>query len=481
MTSTLKFSQPVPARPHERSFWIQSTDPTGPETSAPLRGNISTPIAIVGGGLTGLWTAWRILEQRPEQQLVILEADFCGSGASGRNGGQVHTWYGSLGYLRALVGKKEAIELARATADAIDEFEELQQSGEIDMDLRLDGWIRGASAKAHEGIWEGAAADLAQHGDTPYRPLDAEELKERTGSASSYEGLIEDRAGSMNPYKLARGLRKRLMEKGVTIYEGTPVEAIAPGRPARLKTPRGVVTADQVLIATNAWAGSIPEINRYMYSVDGQVIVTEPIPERLDALGWKSGASIADSQMQVLYWQRTVDGRVLLGQGSGLPIYKAKLGPKNNRNPKLVPPVVRELHRLYPSLSDVKIDYDWVGPIDIVATHIPMLGTLEQQPNVLYAVGWSGTALAQIPAVARILASRLLGIDDKWGRSKLFNQNRRTRIFPEPLRFIGANLVRLAVINRVRREIQNKRVDPITKFLVSLMPRYRAPGEVAPD
>jgi len=481
MAKTFTLRPPVPAQPEERSYWIQTTAPEGPVITAPLRADIRTPIAIIGGGFTGMWTAWRILEQNPDQRIVILEADFCGSGASGRNGGQVHSWFGSLGYLRALVGKKEAIHLARETSHAITELKKLQDDGTFEMDLRLDGWILGASSKAQEGAWLESMEQLAEHGETPYRELDAEELKARTGSTSAYQGILEENAGSMNPYKLARSMRQRLIERGVEIYEDTPVLTMCGGSPVTLTTPGGKVTADKVLVATNAWANSIPEMNRYMYAVDGQVTVTEPIPEKLDELGWKNGEAIADGQMQVLYFQRTKDGRILLGQGSGLPIYKDRLTARNNRNPKLVPPVIKELHRMYPTLKDVKIEYEWLGPIDIVATHIPMMGTLKNEPNIFYCVGWSGTALAQIPVISRILASHLLGTNDEWSRSKLFNPAHRTRIFPEPLRFIGATLVRLAVIRRVRKEIQNKKVDPITRFLVSLMPRYRAPGDVAPD
>src|SRR5690606_18565607 len=134
-----------------------------------------------------------------------------------------------------------------------------------------------------------------------YRVVDAKELKERTGSTSAYQGVIEDHAGSVNPYKLVVGMRRLLIERGVTVYEKTPVTHIQGGSRPVLTTAQGSITADKVLIATSAWAGSIPEINRYMYSVDGQVIVTEPIPELLDELGWSGGQAIVDRQLQVLY------------------------------------------------------------------------------------------------------------------------------------------------------------------------------------
>lgn len=478
MTKTYRLRPPVPAEPGDRSYWIQTTSPDGVDRLSALDSAVTASIAIVGGGLTGLWTAWRILENDPAADVVVVEADFCGSGASGRNGGQVHTWFGNLDYLRAVTGRAEAIRLARATRDAIAEMAQLQQDDVLAMDLRLDGFVSYSATPAHDGNWRPAFALLAEHEETPYRELDSAEIVEVTGTATSRGGMLEQDAGTMNPFKLVMSLRERLIERGARIYESTPVTSIVTGDPATLHTPNGSVTAKRVLIATNAWAGSIPQINRVMYAVDGQVITTEPLPDKLAQTGLVDGKALGDSQMQVLYYQRTVDGRLLLGQGSGLPIYRDRLTARSNRNPALEAGVVSEMERMYPSLSGARVDYAWVGPIDISASHLPVIDTLRGADNILYCVGYTGTALAQIPVVARILAAQLQGIDDEWSRSALGHQRGRiTKIFPEPFRFIGATIVRRAVMRRVRMEMAGRRVGPFTKGLIALMPRYRGPGD----
>ena len=464
----LKLPPPVPTSPQDRSYWLDTTVAEFGDDQPALTGQTTARIAIIGGGLTGLWTAYRIVQQQPGADVVVLEAEICGAGASGRNGGQVHSWCESLDRLEAVVGREEAISLARASLEAIEELAALQQAG-LDIDLRLDGWIWGASSKAQEGAWSEAVARsraAGWHGDTE---LDGEQMLARTGTSTSYQGVVEERAGSLHPGKLVRGLRRLLLQEGVRIYERTPVTEISAGPRPLLTTPGGSVRAEKVLLATNAWAGAVPEINRFMYSVESQVIVTAPVPDRLDALGWKSGASICDSQRQVLYFQRTTDGRVLLGQGTGHPVYGGKLRARTNRNPRLAESARRELARLYPALADVPISYDWVGAIDCVATHVPVIGTLTHHPDVHYCVGWNGTALAQIPVGSRILASVLLGLDDEWGRSRLVGAPAQP-VVREPVRYLGAHVVRTAIVRRNALELNNRPVDPVTRALTNLMP-----------
>lgn len=466
-----KLRPPVIAPDSDQSYWLQSTRDLDDAPAATLSRTGSADIAIIGGGLTGLWTAIRISEADPDQKVTILEADVCGSGASGRNGGQIHSWFESLDRLSSVTGPEEALRLARATKDAIQELKALEDAGEIDMDLRLDGWIWSASSKAQEQAWEPALERCRDNGVAPYRQLDAAELNRRTGSSVPYTGVVEEMAGSLNPGKLMRNLKKYAMRKGVTIHEHTPALSITPGAQVRVQTPRGGLIARRVLIATNAWASSIPELRRKMYVVDSQIVVTEPVPDQLDALGWKSGEAICDAQNQVLYYQRTPDGRVVFGRGSGGTVIGDRLGAKMNRHPRWLQDSLRELQRVYPSLKDVKIDYDWLGPIDCVPAHVPMFGNLTGHDNIYYAVGWNGTGLAQIPACSRILSSMVLGLDDIWAQSKLINQTTAKSLPPEPIRFIGAMIVRAALTRKNAAEIRDRKPGVLTEAVVRLMPK----------
>ncbi len=469
--ASLHLRKPVVAAPGDRSFWLQ--DLAADVATQPLQGSAQADIAIVGGGFCGLWTALRIKEQAPETRVTLLEADFCGSGASGRNGGQAHTWFAELDLVGAVVGSDEARQLCADTADAIAELEQLQRSGTIDMDLRLDGWLWTASSKAQEGAWSRAVALTEAVEPGRFRQLTAAEIEQRTGSSASYIGVIEAKAGTVQPAKLALGLRKLALSRGIVIHERTPVLEIGPGRACTLRTPRGELRAEKVVLAANAWLSAVPELRRHMYIVGSQVIATAAVPDALDRIGWRDGASICDSQVQVLYYQRTPQGRVIFGRGSGEVAFGAEIHAGFNRSPQHGAGNIRELHRVYPGLRNVPVEYDWSGPIDCVPEHIPVFGHLSGQPNIFFGIGFNGTGIAQTPVAGRILASLALERRDRWSGSGLVGLARRSSLPPEPLRYLGARLVRAAIRRRNDAEIRNAQPSAIVRAISDWKPGRR--------
>lgn len=468
----IRLRQPVVATGGDRSFWLQDIG-AGPKTE-PLRGEASTDVAIVGGGYTGLWTALRIKEQSPETRVTILEADFCGSGASGRNGGQVHTWFAEIDQIAAVAGIEEAGQLCADTADAIEELAALQASGIIDMDLHLDGWLWTASSIAQEGAWDKAFQTTCDLGVDRFRMLDAAEIERVTGSSVSYAGIIEERAGTVQPAKLAVGLRDLALSCGVAIHEQSPVLGITPGKRCELRTAAGILQAEKVVLAANAWLAAIPELRRHLYVVGSQVIATAPVPELLDRIGWKNGASICDAQAHVLYYQRTPQGRVIFGRGSGNIAFRDEFGADFNRSPEHSHDNKRELHRVYPALRGIAVDYDWAGPIDCMVEHVPVFDHLRDHPNIFYAMGFNGTGIAQTPVAGRILASLVLERKDRWSTSGLVGLARRKALPPEPFRYLGAKLVRKAIRRKNDLEILNRRADQLTEFIAGLAPGSRS-------
>ncbi|MDY0882067.1 NAD(P)/FAD-dependent oxidoreductase [Dongia soli] len=464
----LRLRQPVAAAPTNRSFWLQ--DIAAQAATHALQGEERADIVIVGGGFTGLWTALRIRELAPEMRVVILEADLCGSGASGRNGGQVHSWFAELDQISAVVGDAEARQLCAETVDAIGELEELQQQGVIDMDLRLDGWLWTASSKAQEGAWSRAVAMTEAAGTNRFRQLSAGEIEQRSGSSVSYTGIIEPHAGTVHPAKLAIGLRDLAISRGVVIHERSPVIDILPGRICTLRTARGAVQAEKVVLAANAWLSAVPELRRHLYVVASQVIATAEVPDLLDHIGWRDGVSICDSQAHVLYYQRTPKGRVIFGRGSGNVAFRGDVGASFNRSPQHGRDNIRELHRVYPGLRQVQIDYDWAGPIDCTPEHVPVFDHLQDQPNIFFGMGFNGTGIAQTPVAGRILASLVLERRDRWSASGLVGLKRRMSLPPEPLRYLGARLVRAAIRRRNDLEIRNEKPGAFTRWLSELKP-----------
>ena len=465
---TYQLRRPTVAAPSDRSYWLQSIGADA--VTEPLVGSDTADVVIVGGGYTGLWTALRLRELAPETRVMVLEADFCGSGASGRNGGQLHTWWAEVDLLSAVVGVAEARELCAATTDVIDELQQLQDSGAVDMDLRLDGWLWTASSLAQEGAWDRAVAMTAEAGEKRFEPLDGATITRRTGSSVSYTGVVEEHAGTVQPAKLAVGLRDLAISRGVVVHESSPVLSIEPGATCTVTTARGRVRAAKVVLAANAWLSALPELRKHMYVVESQVIATAPVPDELDRIGWTDGASICDSQLQVLYYQRTRDGRVVFGRGSGGIAFRGDFGGDFNRNPEHGRDNLRELYRVYPQLRGIAVDYDWSGPIDCVPEHVPVFDHLRRSPNILYGMGFNGTGIAQTPIGGNILASLALERDDRWSNSALVGVERRSTLPPEPFRFVGAKVVRAAVRRKNDAEIRNRRADPLTRAVVRLMP-----------
>lgn len=465
---SLALWKPVVAPRQDRSFWLQDM---GADYIAPaLVEHERADVVIVGGGYCGLWTAIRLLEEAPGTKVMVLEADLCGSGASGRNGGQVHSWFAEIEALTAVVGFDEARQLCVETAAAIQELETLQRNGLVDMDLRLDGWLWTGSSIAQEGAWDRAVRMTGATGMSRFQPLSAAEILRRTGSSASYVGVVEEHAGTVQPAKLALGLRELARQRGVIIYEKSPVLRIHPGATCRVITEQGEVESAKVVLAANAWLSAISELRRHMYVVESQIIATEPIPELLEQIGWSGGASICDSQKHVLYYQRTAAGRVIFGRGSGRLAFRGRFDALFNRSKEQGWDNIREMHRVYPALRGIAVEYDWAGPIDCVPEHVPVFGALHDHPNILFGMGFNGTGIAQTPVCGRILASLALERKDRWSESGLVGLARRRKLPPEPIRYLAGRVVRHAVRRKNDSEIVNRAPDPITRAILRGLP-----------
>jgi glycine/D-amino acid oxidase-like deaminating enzyme len=204
--------------------------------------------------------------------------------------------------------------------------------------------------------------------------------------------------------------------------------------------------------------------------VESQIVATEPVPDLLDKIGWTGGESICDAQAHVLYYQRTPKGRVVFGRGSGKIAYGDRIGASFNRGTEQGTDNRRELGRVYPELKTTRIEHDWSGPIDCTADHLPIFDHLAGQPNILFGIGFNGTGIAQTPVAGHILSSLVLGRDDRWSRSALVGISRRKTLPPEPIRYLGAKLVRKAIRLRNDAEIENRRVNPVVRFISELKP-----------
>ena len=302
-----------------------------------------------------------------------------------------------------------------------------------------------------------------------FQLLSPEEIARRTGSNVHIAGICEPINATVHPGKLGRGLRQVAANAGVEIYEDSRVETINRSSPARLVTCGGTVTANRIVIATNAWAASVPELKRGFVCVGSAVVATPPIVERLADIGWVGGESITDSQATVDYYRTTRDGRIIFGKGGGRIYYAGEPGELAFNDANGIAEASADFRRVYPMLADVPIERSWSGPVDRTYDSLPLLGTLTDAPHISYGVGWSGNGVNPSRVGGRILASLVLDKRDRWAENGLVNRRAR-RFPPEPLRYLGGSIVRSAMMRKDRKELAGETPSLVDKALAGLAP-----------
>jgi len=451
-----------------RSYWLQEVAGDAPDAT-PLRARAKADIAIVGGGYVGLWTAIRIKQSEPQCDVVILEQDICGGGASGRNGGFVLSWWPKLASLSKMFGTEEAIRVARRSEEAIAEIGEFCAAHAIDADYRQGGWLWAATSEAQRGAWDGLLDLCSRNGVDPFRRLDPAEVARRSGSTAHREGVFEGTAAIVQPARLARGLRRVALEMGVRIFERTKMQTFSRGRPVTIECDTGALLADTLVIATNAWAARIPELSRAIVVVSSEMVVTAPIPEELERIGWEPDLGITDSQLMVDYYRTTRDGRIAFGKGGSTLAFGGNIGGAFDRNPCRARQVTEDFRRYYPSLDHVPVTHDWSGPIDRTPNSVPLMGHLGGLEHIVYGVGWSGNGVGPSVIGGKVLAALALRAQNEWADHPLVDRP-ATRFPPEPIRFLGGHIVRAAVERKERAEIRDRAPSWLSVKLASLAP-----------
>jgi glycine/D-amino acid oxidase-like deaminating enzyme len=492
-----------------RSWWLRealaaeaAADPGLTDAAPPLQGTITADVVIVGGGYTGLWTALRLTELAPEARVVLLEADICGGGPSGRNGGFVSGWWDEMPTLIERYGEAGALQAAWAMDAAVDELGRWCTDHGVDAWYTKAGSISVSAAPAQDGKWlDAVSACEAQGVGDRYVALSADEVQARVASPVFRAGAFMPGAATVQPAILARGLRRVALERGVTIHEGTRVTELdgerpgwlgavgagarraavgRTGRPVRIRTTSaagaGEVIAGTAIVALNAWAAAWPSFGRRLVTWSSYIVLTEPIPDRLETLGWTGGEGLADARFTLHYLRTTRDGRIAIGGGGGSAGFGGRIGSTFTDDAVAAGRASAGLRRLFPSLADVRIEDAWGGPIDISADHLPSFASVPGRP-IHYAHGFSGNGVGPSLVAGRLLAS--MALQDAGGPSVPDDPltpavlvGGRTRAFPpEPLRYLGARVVREAIVRREAAEERGDSVSPVLRELTRLARR----------
>jgi glycine/D-amino acid oxidase-like deaminating enzyme len=276
-------------------------------------------------------------------------------------------------------------------------------------------------------------------------PTDEAEVQRTCASPAFGDGLLMPSAASIQPARLARGLRRVLLERGVRIHEGTRVRSVNDERgPLSLSTEGGRVRADQAVLAINAWASGWPGFRSRVLAWASYMLITEPIPDRLAALGWTGGELISDSRFTISYFRTTHDGRIAFGAGVGAAGLGGRIGRTFTHDARAVARVAANFRHLFPMLTDVRLTDAWGGPIDITGHRFPEIGS-SHRGRVHFAHGFAGNGVGPSRLAGRVLASLAGGGGDAVSRLA-FVGRRQPFLPPEPVRFVGARLVREALI-----------------------------------
>lgn len=418
------------------SFWY--ADIGLPQTRrAPLDGDTTADVAIIGAGYTGLWTAWYLRQAAPGLRVVVLEKDFAGFGASGRNGGWLtggFAWH--QGRYAADRGRDSVLAMVRAMNGTVAEVIRVAQAQGIDADILPTDELMVATSPAQLARLREEVAHRRSWGEEDrVFEITAEEARARVAIPGILGGMIVRQVARVQPAKLVRGLAQAVERAGAVIHEGTTVLSYSKGQ---VVTDRGTVRAPIILRATEGFTATLPGHHREWLPLNSAQIATAPMPPEVwDRIGWKGHEILGDFKNSYCYCQRTREGRITVG-GRGVPY---RFGSQIDRNGEPDGETIRRLtailHQHFPEAARFPIDHAWCGVIGVPRDWCATVG-LDPATGLGWAGGYVGVGVSTSNLAGRTLADLALG--RQTDLTALPWVNRRPRAWePEPLRWLGVH------------------------------------------
>lgn len=422
----------------DKSFWLATYGPYTP--NPPVQGDLSVDVAIVGGGFTGLSTAYNLRRDNANLKVAVLESEIIGYGASGRNGGFSMTLFGlEPAITKLFFGQQRTVEAHRYMERAVDYVDALIREHNIQSDYWFPGFLRVATTPGYAKRIQHDLRLLSDMGITGISWLDADQVRNEVDSPLFLGAWWEPRCGLLNPAKQVRELKRVAQQFGAEVYERTPVTEIQRGPRFQLHTPGGVVTAEKIVLATNAYSHLIPELRSKQSPVFTHMVVTEPLtPQQLGSIGWKNRQGLEDARNLVHYFRLTIDNRLAMGGSDVSVAYGRDLD--RDLNMRIFADLERDVVRLFPGLKDVRYTHRWGGPVSVPTQMVPDIGQLGDA-RALYSLGCMGHGVSLTHLNGRTLADLLC--ERKTDLTGLWFVNRRTIPWPpEPFRFALGHAVR---------------------------------------
>jgi glycine/D-amino acid oxidase-like deaminating enzyme len=459
----------APPRQARVSWWMEEARASlRPEPEPPLTGATTADVVILGGGYTGMWTAWFLKERDPACDVVVLEGDeLCGSGPSGRNGGFCYGMWEDLDVLVRLFGEADALALAATAQRSVDEIDAWLADNGVDAWFTRGGHLTIATSAAQDGAWASLVATAHRVGvGDRFVELDADTVQGRCRSPVFRAGLLQPDNATLQPARLALGLRRALLERGVRIHESSPVVRFREGPPVDVETADGSVRAARGVLALGAWTASLPAFRRSIVPRGTYIVVTEPAPDRLAQIGWTGGEGLADWRTALRYLRTTPDGRIAFGAAAATAGAGVGLGPRLRYDGASIAKLIDDFRRFFPSWDDVGIEAAWGGPMDVTGRHIPSFGTFPRGA-VHHGAGYTGGGVGPCHLGGKILSALALDIEDEHTALPLVDLPMQ-RFPPEPLLSIGAAITQAAIVRKDEADDNGRRPDPVTALIAGL-------------
>jgi glycine/D-amino acid oxidase-like deaminating enzyme len=447
------------------SFWYAQTGVPTPRE--PLPGDTTADVCIVGGGYTGLWTAYYLKKAVPFLRITVLEQKFCGYGASGRNGGWLYNGIAGRDRYAKLHGRDAAVALQRAMNETVDEVVRVAAEERIEADIHMGGVLEVAHSPAQLSRLKAFHAAEAAFGEKDRLLLSAAESAARIRVAGTAGGTWTPHGARVQPVKLLQGLAGAVEALGVVIHESTPVTEI---RPKHAVTPYGSVRAPYVLRCTEGFTASIKGQRRAWLPMNSSMIVTEPLPQHVwDTIGWEGRETLGDMAHAYMYAQRTADDRIALG-GRGVPYRFGSRTDNNGRTQAATIDALREiLVRFFPAAAGVAVEQAWSGVLGVPRDWCASV-ELDRSTGLGWAGGYVGSGVATSNLAARTLRDLVQLDSGQGGQTELTGLpwvgHRVRRWEPEPLRWLGVHGMYAAYRSADRREQAGRsgETDRVAKF-----------------
>ena len=424
-----------------RAFWLDHPD--APPTRPPLDGSAEADLVVVGGGLTGLWTALQAAEEG--KRVVLLEGERIAFGASGRNGGfcAASLTHGIANGLARWPGEMETLErLARENLDGI--------RATVARNAIECGWqdrgVIDVATEPHQLEWLAQQAAQLRRFGWDAELLDAAALRAQVDSPTYLGGVwSRDSAALVDPARLCWGLARAAEEAGAVVHESSPVIALRPeGAGVRADTAGGSVRSRHALLATSAFPPLVRAIRRYVVPVYDYVLVTEPLSEaQHHAIGWRGRQGISDMANRFHYYRQTDDGRIVWGGYDAIYDFGGRVAPERDQRPETFELLAEHFFATFPQLEGLRFTHRWGGAIDTCSRFSALWGRALGGRGA-YVVGFTGLGVGASRFGARVALDLLDGRDTE--RTRLEMVRRRPLPFPpEPARWAGIQLTQRAL------------------------------------